>query len=62
MAAIPWLTEFGKLGERGLKTMSHIKEYKAGNDQAFWEGYVNNRMSKEDVVAYEKHKSGTMVL
>ena len=31
----PWLTEFGKLGERGLKTMSLIKEYKAGNDQAF---------------------------
>ena len=24
----PWLTEFGKLGERGLKTMSLIKEYK----------------------------------
>ena len=58
----PWLTEFGKLGDRGLKTMSLIKEYKAGNDQAFWDGYVNNRMSKEDVAAYEKHKSGTMVL
>lgn len=58
----PWLTEFGKLGNRGLKTMQLIKEYKAGNDQAFWDGYVNNRMSKEDVAAYEKHKSGTMVL
>ena len=58
----PWLTEYGKLGNRGLKTMQLIKEYKAGNDQAFWDGYVNNRMSKEDVAAYEKHKSGTMVL
>ncbi len=27
--------------------MQLIKEYKAGNDQAFWDGYVNNRMSKE---------------
>lgn len=58
----PWLTEFGKLGKRGVKTMQLIKEYKAGDDAAFWDGYVNNRMGKEDLAAYEAHKSGTMVL
>ncbi len=58
----PWLTEFGKLGKRGENTMQLIKEYKAGDDAAFWDGYVNNRMSKEDLAAYEAHKSGTMVL
>ncbi len=58
----PWLTEFGKLGKRGEKTMQLIKEYKTGNDAAFWDGYVHNRMSNEDVAAYEAHKSGTMVL
>lgn len=58
----PWLAEFGKLGKRGEKTMQLIKEYNAGNDAAFWDGYVNNRMNKEDLAAYEAHKSGTMVL
>ncbi len=58
----PWLNEFEKLGKRGEKTMQLIKEYKSGNDAAFWDGYVNNRMSNEDVAAYEAHKSGTMVL
>ena len=58
----PWLAEFGKLGKRGEKTMQLIKEYNAGNDAAFWDGYVNNRMNREDLAAYEAHKSGTMVL
>ena len=47
---------------KALTEMCIRDRYKAGNDQAFWEGYVNHRMSKEDVAAYEKHKSGTMVL
>lgn len=58
----PWLYEFGKLGERGMKTLELIKAYKAGDDSAFWTGYVRNIMDKEDRDTFEAHKSGTMKL
>ena len=58
----PWLTEFKKLGERGKNTLELMQIFRAGNSQNFWNAYIRNRMSKEDRAAYEKHKSGTMVL
>lgn len=58
----PWLTEFKKLGERGKHTLELMQMFRAGNDQNFWNAYIQNRMSKDDRAAYEKHKSGTMVL
>lgn len=58
----PWLTEFEKLGQRGLRTMKLIKTFKGGDQRAFWNGYVANLMSADDVAAYQAHKSGTMVL
>lgn len=58
----PWLQEFGKLGKRGLHTMQLVESYKSGDGVAFWKGFVNNRMSKNDRESYEAHKSGTMVL
>lgn len=58
----PWLTEFGKLGTRGRKTLELIKTYEAGDAGAFWAAYVGNLMTEQEREAYEAHKSGTMKL
>ncbi len=58
----PWLVEFRKLGERGLRTLDLIKLYEQGNGPAFWEAYTANLLSTEERDAYEAHKSGTMKL
>lgn len=58
----PWLEQFGKLGERGLRTLDLIKIFEGGNPADFWTAYVQNVMTPEDVVAYQAHKSGTMKL
>lgn len=58
----PWLVEFGKLGERGLRTMDLIKDYESEDPYRFWTSYVNNLMSEEEREAYKAHRSGTMKL
>lgn len=58
----PWLKEFGKLGQRGLRTLDLIKIYENGNDSTFWNAYVANLMTQADRDAYQAHKSGTMKL
>lgn len=58
----PWLTEFGKLAERGSKTLDLLDIYGSGDDAAFWAAYVDNLMSEEDRKAYEAHKSGSRKL
>jgi hyaluronoglucosaminidase len=59
----PWLTEFAKLGERGKKTIALGRIFRADNDDAlFWQSYVANLMSADDLKAYNTHKSGTMKL
>lgn len=58
----PWLTEFGKLGERGVRTLNLIKVFESGDKAAFWKGYVANLMSAEGRAAYNAHKSGTLKL
>ena len=58
----PWLEEFTKLGERGIRTLDLLKFFKQGNNAEFWKGYVNNLMTDEQLKAYEAHKSGTMKL
>ncbi len=58
----PWLTEFGKLGERGLRTLDLIDTFENGNDSLFWCGYEANLMSPEDMEAFDAHKSGTLKL
>lgn len=58
----PWLTEFGKLGTRGRKTLELIKLYEGDDDAALWSAYVENLMSEEQRKAYDAHKSGTMKL
>lgn len=59
----PWLEEFGKLGTRGKRALELARIYRSGNDDAgFWNKYVQNLMSQEDLKKYEAHKSGTMKL
>lgn len=58
----PWLAEFGKLGERGLRTLELIRLSETAGDAEFWEAYVGNLMSAADRKAYDAHKSGTMKL
>ncbi|MCR5077238.1 MAG: beta-N-acetylglucosaminidase domain-containing protein [Prevotella sp.] len=58
----PWLTEFGKLGNRGKKALELMDLYSSGGSEAFWTAYVKSRMSAADRQAYEAHKSGTMKL
>ena len=58
----PWLAEFKKLGTRGKNTLTLMSQFKDGKYEAFWNGYINNRMSTADMAAYQAHKSGTMKL
>lgn len=58
----PWLAEFEKLGQRGLRTLDLIKTYEAGNDSAFFHDYAANLMTDADRKAYAAHKTGTMKL
>lgn len=58
----PWLIEFGKLGQRGLRTLDLIKTYEAGNDSTFWCKYLENVMTEAEREAYNAHKIGTLKL
>lgn len=58
----PWLAEFEKLGQRGLRTLDLIKTFEQGNDSAFWVAYKQNLMTGDDRRAYDAHKVGTMKL
>ena len=58
----PWLEEFGKLGQRGLRTLELIKLYEKGDLSGFWNKYTENIMSATDIDNYNAHKSGTLKL
>lgn len=58
----PWLTEFERLGQRGLRTLDIIKTYESGNDSLFWCKYVENIMTPQQRADYQAHKTGTMKL
>lgn len=58
----PWLIEFGKLGDRGSKTLDIINLYDTAGESEFWAAYIQNLMSAEDIKSYKAHKSGTMKL
>ena len=58
----PWLVEFAKLGERCLGALEALELYRAGDYEAFWQAYVDNLMSEEDIEAFDAHRVGTMKL
>ena len=58
----PWLVEFGKLGERCLKALDCYELYRKGDYEGFWNLYVDNLMTEEEVAAFDAHRIGTMKL
>ena len=58
----PWLSEFKKLGERGLRTLDLIGMRDRAGNAEFWSAYAHNMMSEAGTKAYEAHKSGTYKL
>lgn len=58
----PWLVEFGKLGERCLKALDCYELYRKGDYEAFWNLYIDNLMTEEEVAAFDAHRCGTMKL
>ncbi len=58
----PWLVEFGKLGERCLKALDCYELYCKGDYEGFWNLYVDNLMTEEEVAAFDAHRIGTMKL
>lgn len=59
----PWIIELGKLGARGQRAIELGQIYNDGHSDAlFWNRYVANVMSDDEVKNYQAHKSGTMKL
>ena len=58
----PWLVEFGKLGTRCRKAIEALMLFQAGEYEAFWNAYVDNLMSEEDVAQFDAHRVGTQKL
>ena len=58
----PWLTQFTALGERGLRTLDLIEVFELDDNGAFWKEFIANRMTPEQIDAYNAHKIGTMKL
>ena len=58
----PWLVEFGKLGTRCRKAIECLETYLAGDYVAFWNLYVDNLMTEEQIAEFDAHRCGTMKL
>ncbi len=58
----PWLVEFGKLGTRCRKAIECLEKYREGDYEAFWNLYVDNLMSEEQIAEFDAHRCGTMKL
>lgn len=58
----PWLVELGKLATRCRKAIEALELFNAGEYEAFWNAYVDNLMSEEDVEMFDAHRVGTQKL
>ena len=58
----PWLVEFGKLGTRCRKAIECLELYRVADYEAFWNAYVDNLMTEDDIADYDAHRCGTMKL
>ena len=58
----PWLVEFEKLGQRGLRTLELIRIFPTASPAEFWAAYKKNIMTPEEEAAYAAHKVGTLKL
>lgn len=58
----PWLVQFEKLGDNGLRTLDLIKTFESNDSVAFWKEYAASRMTPAEEKEYRLHASGTKVL
>ncbi|MBQ2783454.1 MAG: beta-N-acetylglucosaminidase domain-containing protein [Alistipes sp.] len=58
----PWLVEFGKLGTRCRKAIECLETYLKGDYDTFWNLYVDNLMTEEQIAEFDAHRCGTMKL
>ena len=59
----PWIVELSKLGRRCRKALEMLDRYHDGKSwDGFWDAYVDNLMSDEEVAMYDAHRAGTMKL
>ena len=58
----PWIVELSKLGTRCIKALDCYELYRSGDYEGFWNLYVENLMSEEDIAAFDAHRIGTMKL
>ncbi|MGL4851163.1 MAG: beta-N-acetylglucosaminidase domain-containing protein [Phocaeicola sp.] len=59
---IPWLTQFEKLGQRGVQTMHLIKAVERNDAPLAWSSLLQSEMNSEQLKAYKAHKSGSLLL
>ena len=58
----PWLVELSKLATRCRKAIECYDLYSAGESAKFWNAYVDNLMTEEQIAAFDAHRCGTMEL
>ena len=58
----PWLVELSKLATRCRKAIECYDMYREGNLVGFWNAYVDNLMTEEQIAAFDAHRCGTMEL
>ena len=58
----PWLVEFGKLGARCRRAIEALELYNDGHYTEFWEAYIQNLMTDDELDAYNAHRSGVLKL
>lgn len=56
----PWLDQLEALAIRTDRALALSEVYASGNGDAFWNGYVANRMSSRQQSDYDRHKLGTL--
>lgn len=58
----PWIMELSKLGTRCLNALDCYELYRSGDYEGFWNLYVDNLMTEEEIAAFDAHRIGTMKL
>ena len=58
----PWLVELSRLAKRCRKAIECYDLYAKGDLVGFWNSYVDNLMTEEQIASFDAHRCGTMEL
>lgn len=58
----PWLVELSKLATRCRKAIDCYRLFSINDHTHFWDSYVDNLMTEEQIAAFDAHRCGTMAL